>query len=469
MKQDPFINNPELKRNAWLELSSGRLIAMPVILSAVFLLVFMYGNSGSHPTVAQDLRSASMLIFVLIVTVWGSKRASEAVISELNDKTWDCQRLTLISPWVMSIGKLFGSTMYNWYGGGICLIVYVYSSLQLPEIDRSLKSILLLVLISIFLHAFVISMSLIGVNKNRDSSKVKSTFYFLMALVIGGYLAYHMPGMFGLNPKSLYWYGMEFQVHDFSMVSIFFFTIWSVTGLYRNMRTELQFRNGPWIWYGFLLFLIIYCMGFVTIELYYKAALIVPVRFYVAFVITLSIIYYMVFSESKYIVDFRQLIDYFRTGQYQLLLHAAPIWLLTLFVAIPIAVLGVLLYIVDPYFSIDGDVAITYPLVLLGFLVRDICFILYMNLAEKSKRADITALVYLLLFYALIPGILKSANLDEALILFLPDPVGGFIAIVPIFMQVAVMFYLLSNRYTERNKAIEQGASQIQTEKLPPA
>ena len=208
---------------------------MPIILFAIFLLVFLYGNSGSDVKVAQDLRSASMVMFILIATVWGSKRASEAVIGELNDGTWDCQRLTLISPWVMSIGKLFGSTMYNWYGGGICLLVYIYSSLQLPNIDQSLKSAVLLVLISIFLHSFVISMSLIGVNKNRSSSKVKSTFYFLMALVIGGYLAYYVPSMFGLNPKSLYWYGVEFQVLHFSMMSIFLFTIWSITGLYRNM------------------------------------------------------------------------------------------------------------------------------------------------------------------------------------------------------------------------------------------
>ena len=455
-----------MKRNAWLEFSSGRLIAMPIILFAIFLLVFLYGNSGSDVKVAQDLRSASMVMFILIATVWGSKRASEAVIGELNDRTWDCQRLTLISPWVMSIGKLFGSTMYNWYGGGICLLVYIYSSLQLPDIDQSLKSAVLLVLISIFLHSFVISMSLIGVNKNRSSSKVKSTFYFLMALVIGGYLAYYVPSMFGLNPKSLYWYGVEFQVLHFSMMSIFLFTIWSITGLYRNMRTELQFRNGPLVWYAFLIFIIIYSMGFVTIELYYRAALIVPVRFYLAFSILLAIIYYMVFNESKYIVDFRQLIDYFRTRQFKLLLHAAPIWLLTLFVAIPVAVIGVLLYIIVPHFSIDGDIAITYPLVLLGFVVRDICFVLYMNLGEKAKRADITALVYLLLFYALIPGILNSADFDEALILFLPDPDGSFIAIVPILLQVVAIFYLLSNRYEERNKAIDQRASNINKDHL---
>ncbi len=30
--------NPELRRNLWLELSTHRLIAMPVVLAAVFIL-----------------------------------------------------------------------------------------------------------------------------------------------------------------------------------------------------------------------------------------------------------------------------------------------------------------------------------------------------------------------------------------------------------------------------------------------
>ncbi|HIA06489.1 MAG TPA: hypothetical protein EYN71_07290 [Flavobacteriales bacterium] len=473
MKQDPIINNPELKRNAWLEISIGRLVVMPIILSAVFLLAYVMSDSNSSTELAENLQGWSLTMFGLIVLVWGSKQASEAVLGEINDRTWDLQRLTLINPWVMSIGKLFGSTIYSWYGGGLCLLVYIWSSLLLPQLDTSLKGGLAVGMACIFVHATVISMSLTGARKNRSAGKVKSTFYFMIALLIGGYLFSVLVGIFEYKPDRMHWYNIEVVAKDFTVLSVFCFMCWAILGLYRNMRTELQYRNGPWVWYGFLTFIIAYSLGFVNQDTTNSVSLITPLRYYLALGITVALTYYMVFSESKYIVDFRQLLDYFKTSRYKLLLHSAPIWLLTMFFLIPLSFTGVILYVSDPYFSIEGEMAITYPLTVLCFVVRDICFLIYINLAEKSKRADLATFVYLLLLYALIPSILSLMDANVVTLVFLPMPIadvthGSLMGIVPVVIQVALIGYLLSKRYKKRNQGIEQSTARETTENLPP-
>ncbi len=56
--------NPELRRNLWLELSTHRLIAMPVVLAAVFILTYAF-KSGS--LALGDAEAASAVADVAIV------------------------------------------------------------------------------------------------------------------------------------------------------------------------------------------------------------------------------------------------------------------------------------------------------------------------------------------------------------------------------------------------------------------
>ena len=56
--------------------------------------------------------------------------AADSVLDEVNDNTWDFQKLSALSPWSLAFGKLFGSTIYCWYGGLIAFAVAVGISLQ---------------------------------------------------------------------------------------------------------------------------------------------------------------------------------------------------------------------------------------------------------------------------------------------------------------------------------------------------
>ena len=115
--------NPEFLRNVWLEMSPVRLIVMPAMLAAVFLIVYL--TQSDFFTGA--MQATSMTIFVVLVFIWGIRLASDAVINEIRDGTWDSQRMSSIGAWSMSWGKLLGSTVYPWYGGLMCIVVYLVS------------------------------------------------------------------------------------------------------------------------------------------------------------------------------------------------------------------------------------------------------------------------------------------------------------------------------------------------------
>jgi hypothetical protein len=108
------LRNPELRRYAWLELSTHRLVALPLVLAIIFFVADQMKG-------AMAVASAAVFIYVLLIAMWGGHKAAEAMLDEINDNTWDYQRLSALSPDSLAIGKLVGSTLYTWYGGLLCL------------------------------------------------------------------------------------------------------------------------------------------------------------------------------------------------------------------------------------------------------------------------------------------------------------------------------------------------------------
>ena len=114
-------SNPELQRNLWLEITPYRLVSMPLIIAAVAYLAFV--SDGYH--LGTSVASATVGLFFVISLIWGTKLAAETVMNEIRDHTWDGQRMSVLTPWELTCGKLFGSTLYTWYGGAICLVLYL--------------------------------------------------------------------------------------------------------------------------------------------------------------------------------------------------------------------------------------------------------------------------------------------------------------------------------------------------------
>jgi len=453
-----LFHNPELKRNIWLELTPNRLITMPFVLAAIFYLTYL--SEDNFYKFMEKLRTMSVVAFGLIVFIWGTKLASESVITEVNDKTWDSQRLTSISPSDMSIGKLFGSTLYTWYGGFFCAGAYIISALYLPDSPIRLKFLLITVLASLLGHAFSLNFSLIEIRKNRDKEKIRTTFFFLVGPVlifslVSGFLFSGLTGFIRKAEIPVSWLGLDFSYSDFMLFSVIFFLLWSIIGVYRNMRTEFQMTNGPYVWLTFLISFMIYLSGFLS-----NAEDLDPVKhgiiaLYISYAVGVLITYFMVFSEPKQIVEFRFLADKAKKGLWKEVGDNLPLWFLSLGVTVILCVAVLILSLLSTPIEIKGQgehLPAFYALNVLCFMIRDISLLLYVNLKKDARRADIATVVYLVILYGLVPSILGMSGLKNLLPMFVPMPDSNLITgTLPILIQCAIIIFFLIERWNARN------------------
>lgn len=118
------MNNPEFKRNLWLEFSPTRLILMPAMLLLIGVLTAVL-------TKVEDLPAILLIVYAIIgsllIVGWGSFAVMHSINSEVSERTWDQQRLSALGPWQMAWGKLLGAPAYAWFGGLTCAVVVLTS------------------------------------------------------------------------------------------------------------------------------------------------------------------------------------------------------------------------------------------------------------------------------------------------------------------------------------------------------
>ncbi|MCH6581196.1 MAG: hypothetical protein IH802_12665, partial [Nitrospinae bacterium] len=80
--------NPEFQRNFWLEITPHRLIATPLIFGGFYYLILFFGEHGD-----QALLLTSLWMFILFTGLWGAYLSENALVTEIQNKTWPLQRL----------------------------------------------------------------------------------------------------------------------------------------------------------------------------------------------------------------------------------------------------------------------------------------------------------------------------------------------------------------------------------------
>lgn len=446
-----FFNNPEFRKNLWLEFSIARLILMPVVLGAVFLITCL--ASDDYFDTMQLLQQMAMVHFGAITGIWGCKLASEAVISEYNDRTWESQRMTSLGPWEMTLGKLLGSTSYAWYGGLICIAVHVGVSFFRPQTGRHLTTAAILILAALFIQALALLLSLVRLRRQSSGEKVSATPFFLLG-VFG--IVFILPKLLPWimdSDEQVMWFRFTLPSSHFSMFSLLFFLAWSLAGIHRNLRAEFGLENGPWAWVLFLTTLMAYYAGFTAGIDGVDPGQRITIGFYIAFSIGLGFAYLMAFTEPKNPVDYRALLEAAKARNVDAIGKRLPLWFLSLIITtlLYFVIFG-LSFIVGGLPRLDGEFAVTalYLLSILGFAGRDICLLLWVNLRSGSARADAATLVYLTILYGLIPALLWAAGADGLLPVFLPvfdrPPALGAIPVLAQFFFVLILLIRCARR-----------------------
>ena len=429
--------NPEFRRNLWLELTPSRLIGMPMILGVLLFLAYLLDGKQYGESVAKT----ALILFGLLVFLWGTRLASEALISEIRDHTWDSQRMSVIGPWSMTWGKLLGSTIYPWYGALLCLFVYLTSR---PSFGLSLiETAVLLVGSGLLGQAVGLLSSLQAIRKNQRYGRFQTTAF----LVLGATCALSVATWPFDKSVDIFWYSRDYPDDRFILASLVVFLAWAVFGIYRLIRAELQLKSLPWAWGLFVLFLMGYFAGLPGVDSWETGQSVYQQRLLSAFVITLVLAYGTVFSERKDPVVFRRLLQSLGRREWVRAMEVFPLWLSTLpFVILTCVVLVVVEVTSAPS---EGMGQVVVPAVaMVFFLLRDFGILLFLNLGRIPKRADMLTVLFLVLLYGVIPTILTALDLDRMTGLFWPIPgVAAEIVLPAALCQAVAMLWLLVQRW----------------------
>lgn len=399
--------NPELRRYFWLEFSLHRLIAMPGVLALVFLLTHAL-NEDAPLGSARVLAGTAIGFFIVIVGLWGTRLAADAVIREARERTWDGQRLSALEPWTMTWGKLLGAPLFPWYGGFFCLVVLLATAPSDWPVGRYA---LLLFAGAVLLHAMALLFSLLAARHEaaRERRMPGLLVFFLLLFGVAPWLG----AILEKSQETVHWWGGAFPRLDFLLVSTTVFAAWAVFGAYRLMCQALQVRTTPAVWVAFSLFTTMYLAGLLDawagrLELSGGDDRLL-LWGGVGLLFNSGLTYLMLFAERTDAQLVRRLLLRVEARQWRRALEELPCWPVSLLLA---AVSGLLFTQSPQEFHANFNFAFaTLPLILLA--VRDCALYLFFSFGRSGRnRVEGVTLLYLLLLYWLAPMLLRAMGAD---------------------------------------------------------
>lgn len=414
--------NPELQRNLWLELSPRRLATMPIILALIFFAAGLSGGSTWPPA------TAAVVLYYFIVVIWGARNAALSVVGEIRDRTWDLQRLSALSAADMTWGKLFGATAYNWYGGAICLVVILAYGFTHHDPVSVVIDLIYYLAIGVIAQAAALLASLIAVRRRQSHTRLEIFFYQLAGLIAAVAVVYVWDAadpagsMLTRKPPTdfIQWWGHAFDARPFLLVSLAIFTVWTLVACYRTMRLELQMRNGPLVWLGFLVFTGIYVAGFdawLSQDPMMAKWGAVALRLALAATAYGVLTYVMVFLEPKDRVHYRWLAAELSSGHLAKFANGLHAWMTSYVATLVLA--GLLIWWQMHLADIQSVALIVAGL---GFLTRDVSLFVLVHAFPGKRRGDFSVLLILFALYVLGPDIVNGLDLKGALGFFYPQP-----------------------------------------------
>lgn len=398
--------NPELRRQAWIELSAHRLVALPLILGVGFAAVF----ASFRDAPADAVSWVALVAFGLLTVVWGVRLVATSIVDELIDKTWDWQRLSILSPWTMTWGKLLGSTLFAWFGGLICLAVFVAFArppqFPLPWLTAAM-AVALAVLSQATTLAVVLHAPPATVARHRRSIGMLVPLLALWLLSSGRMLRWE-------DDQQVDWYGLSVPLPGFVLGSLAVFAAWAVVGAYRSMCVRLAVPTTPLAWLGFMATLVLYSAGFGAVQ-GGRGGLLAGLA-QAGLVWGVVLCYAMLFSEATGPLVLRHVLRRLERRQWQRLAQALPCWPLAWLVAAGCAVAV----------ALSGEAALPWldpggkALALVMLVARDAALLLGFLASPRPQRAAATTVVYLLLLDLVLPWLLKAVELPAAVPVVMP-------------------------------------------------
>ena len=444
--------NPEFQRNLWLEAAPRRIAWAALTLGLIYLatgLTVRDNIAGPLPA----LGTVGGLVFGLCAVIWGSRAAGAAVLGEIADRTWDFQRLSAISPWPMTWGKLFGATALAWLCALSGLALAALEALVVGD-PSQLWFLAFLVALALLLQAASLSAALVGVRKARAEGRPARAGGVLGGVALGIILLLgaagsqgfqHGAGLQGVSqtffPRDgvIWWWAQPFPADAFRALATTVLAAWGLIGAWRLMRLELRMRNTPVVWPAFLIFVAIFLGGFPFLDAGWAASLLAG-----ALAVALCA-YAAAFAEPADPVRLRLFAAALRQGDLGRAAPLTPAALAPVALAI-LLVAGGLTAGATPGRGPDAAQAAA----LIAFVLRDLGVIALFRFGPRPQRGDFGAIVALAVLYgvgAIIGGAIGH-GLGRAL--FAPLGDAPLASLVSGLAQALVVWAIAARRIAGR-------------------
>jgi hypothetical protein len=264
--------NPELIRNARINLRAKRMLVAAVVVALVCMIAIpsvlsMVGGGRGTAPVAKYYLSTVLVIQAVVLLFGGGIACLQSISREKELNTFDYQRITRLSPLDLAIGKLFGAPAMAYFVFACfvpaALLGLSGSSYSFGDV---LDSYTLLLLGALSFHAFTLMISLL-------LSRSLSTGAILVFLLIASFTGLPWVILVTLQanhalPAST---GIPFYAFHVPFTPFFSFVYaslaaWFLLALMRNIKRdpsvyELYTPIQALAFAGYLNFLFIGCMG----------------------------------------------------------------------------------------------------------------------------------------------------------------------------------------------------------------
>lgn len=442
--------NPEFQRNLWLEAGPRRLAWTGVVLAAIYGAVLLLARD--HPFSALGIAGAA--VFVAAALIWGARAAGGAVAEEVRQRTWDFQRLSALTPWEMTWGKLFGASSLSWLAGGTGLALTLIWSFADGHPERAVQWLIGGLSLAVLLQAGSMAGALVNVRRARAEGRVPN-FRFTLGGIVGlmfviGAVQRAFPtqgqglgGPFGWLTGArgdFHWWGLPVAADWFATISLAAFAGWALVAAWRLMRLELQMENGPWYWPGFVLFAGVWAAGMIDTG--------GTARFAVAGAVFAICAYLGAFADPADRVRLRQFMDALRRWDIKAMLPTTPLVVAPLKLSV-YAVVGIA---IAPLFGEGAEPSAVLALAALAFLLRDLAIVAYFRFGPRPGRGDFGAALALFLAY-FVGGVVGMTSGQGGLALFAPSLTMPAISVFAGAVQAAIVWFLAWKRIQAPEKS----------------
>lgn len=455
--------NPEFQRNLWLHLGWQRMMAAFIVGVTIAYAIFLVSDY-------DKLSYAANLIATIIFGMWGPRRAADALAEEVASGTWESQRMSGLSAWSMTWGKLIGGCSFVWYCGLLSLAVYIFVGAKLGfpggRAGNFWLGIYLVLIATILSHAVALAVALVRLRKTvqyrRLTITLAQTCGLLVYLLVSAGSTAPVQDEGSFAPAIGYVYD---SAYSWPLIRAVFGTIfvgWAIAGTFRLMRGELQYRAWPWLWVLFLGFCAALSAGIAPWPGGGMIGAALP-----TFVVMVFLTYISALADRRDPIRYRSGLIALRKGDFSQAAAEIPWWLVS-YVATAAAA-GFCLIALQAMARSDWPASLseilfrlrllsldhlaeTVVLALL-FLARDMMVLLWLSFGTWRSRSDVSWLVYLALIYWPIGIIMYFAGYAEYVTLVLP--VGSDDALMsfgPILVQLIVMGAVLRQRWIQATR-----------------